>query len=78
YEVRPKVPRRIVEDIAATIKTEFHGLSGIVYCLSRRECERVAEGLQRHAGISAGFYHAQLDAEKREEIQRDWMNDDIK
>ncbi|KEP62184.1 UNVERIFIED_CONTAM: ATP-dependent DNA helicase, RecQ family protein [Hammondia hammondi] len=78
YEVRPKVARRVVEDIAATIKTEFHGLSGIVYCLSRRECERVAEGLQRHAGISAGFYHAQLDAEKREEIQRDWMNDDIK
>ncbi|CBZ50960.1 hypothetical protein NCLIV_040350 [Neospora caninum Liverpool] len=78
YEVRPKVTKRIIEDIATTIKTEFDGLSGIVYCLSRRECERVAEGLQKHARISAGFYHAQLDPEKREEIQRDWMNDDIK
>ncbi|PFH36626.1 ATP-dependent DNA helicase, RecQ family protein [Besnoitia besnoiti] len=78
YEVRPKVARRIAEDIANTIKTEFDGFSGIVYCLSRKECERIAEGLQRHGGISAGFYHAQLEAEKREEIQRDWMNDDIK
>ena len=44
------------------------GESGIVYALSRRSVEEVAEELRRH-GIRAAAYHAGLDAETRARVQ---------
>lgn len=75
FEVRPK-PRSLkgtVDLIAEEIRKRYIGMSGIVYCLSRKETETVAEQL-RSLGVSANFYHGNLDANVREDVRIEWMN----
>lgn len=62
YEVRPKT-ERVDADITRFIKQNA-GKSGIVYCLSRKRVEELAEVLQVN-GINAIPYHAGLDAKTR-------------
>jgi len=50
--------------------------SGIIYCLSRRETEEMAEDLRR-MGVKAACYHAGLDNETRSKTQEDFINDRI-
>jgi ATP-dependent DNA helicase RecQ len=50
--------------------------SGIIYCLSRKKVEEVAERLQNN-GISALPYHAGLDAAERSENQTRFIRDDV-
>ena len=53
-----------------------HGDSGIIYCLSRKSTENVAESLRR-LGYNAACYHAGLSSNTREEVQRKFLNDEI-
>ncbi|MCF8301953.1 MAG: DNA helicase RecQ [Bacteroidales bacterium] len=62
YEVRPKT-KDVVKDIIKYIK-QHNGKSGIVYCLSRKKVEELAETLVVN-GIKAAPYHAGLDAATR-------------
>jgi len=48
--------------------------SGIVYCLSRNSTEKIAAKLQA-AGYKTAAYHAGLSADKRSQIQEDFVND---
>ncbi|OYT16854.1 MAG: DNA helicase RecQ [Bacteroidetes bacterium 4572_77] len=66
YEVRPKTSQ-VNKDIIKYIKTQ-PGKSGIVYCLSRKKVEEIAETLQVN-GIKALPYHAGLDAATRRRNQ---------
>lgn len=50
--------------------------AGIIYCLSRKTTESVAEAL-RKAGIGAAAYHAGLDTNTRQAIQEDFKTDRI-
>jgi len=61
YEMRPK--RDVEKEIIKYIRTKA-GKSGIVYCLSRKKVEELAELLQVN-GINAPAYHAGLDAATR-------------
>eukprot|EP00955_Chlamydomonas_euryale_P066110 359453-Chlamydomonas_euryale.AAC.3 len=49
---------------------------GIIYCLSRAECERVAESLgdmcRDGPHLKIKHYHASMSAEEREAVQREW------
>lgn len=51
--------------------------SGIVYCLSRKGTEAMAEKI-RGWGFDAAHYHAALGKEERQQIQEDFLNDRIK
>ncbi|MFT6799794.1 MAG: ATP-dependent DNA helicase RecQ, partial [Nonlabens sp.] len=62
YEVRPKT-ETVDADITRFIK-QNDGKSGIVYCLSRKRVEALAQVLQVN-GIKAVPYHAGLDAKTR-------------
>ena len=66
YEVRPKTSN-VNRDIIKFIKNN-PGKSGIIYCLSRKEVEELAEILQVN-GINAAAYHAGMDSAKRTETQ---------
>ncbi|KHJ77771.1 helicase protein [Oesophagostomum dentatum] len=50
--------------------------AGIVYCLSRKECEQVCSSLKK-AGIEADVYHAGLPDKERIRIQHQWLRNSI-
>lgn len=66
YEVRPKT-KDVLKDIIRFIKLN-DGKSGIVYCISRKKVEEIAETLVVN-GIKALPYHAGLDASTRKNNQ---------
>ncbi|TDE03286.1 DNA helicase RecQ [Flavobacterium sandaracinum] len=71
-EVRPALDRvKQIIDFIQEKPTE----SGIVYCLSRKTTEELAEKLQK-IGISAKAYHAGLDNKIRSKTQDEFINDE--
>ncbi|WP_129715672.1 DNA helicase RecQ [Pedobacter sp. SYP-B3415] len=72
YEIRPK--KDIMKEIIRYIKSNT-GKSGIIYCLSRKKVEEVAESLNLN-GIRALPYHAGLDAKVRAETQDKFLMED--
>lgn len=73
YEVRPKV--NVIKEVIRFIKKN-EGKSGIVYCLSRKKVEELAETLKVN-GIKALPYHAGLDAGTRAQTQDDFLMENI-
>lgn len=74
YEVRPKT-KNIEADIIRFIK-QNKGKSGVIYCLSRKKVEEIAQLLQVN-GISAVPYHAGLDAKTRSKHQDMFLMEDV-
>lgn len=74
YEVRPKT-KDIDRDIIKFIK-QHSGKSGIVYCLSRKKVEELAEILQANE-INARAYHAGMDTITRSQTQDDFIMERI-
>ena len=74
YEVRPKT-KEVFSDIIRFIKKRT-GKSGIIYCLSRKSVEELAQTLQVN-GISAVPYHAGLDAKTRAKHQDMFLMEDV-
>lgn len=74
YEVRPK-GEDVIKDIIRYIKSQ-PGKSGIVYCLSRKKVEELAETLQVN-GIKALPYHAGLDSATRVTNQDKFLMEEI-
>jgi ATP-dependent DNA helicase RecQ len=64
-------------DKIAHILREHTEDSGIIYCLSRKDTEKVASKLNM-MGLNAKHYHAGMDGEKRYQVQREFQNDEIK
>ncbi|MDE7413356.1 MAG: DNA helicase RecQ [Muribaculaceae bacterium] len=74
YEVRPKT-KDVDRDIIRYIKTN-PGWSGIIYCLSRKKVEELAETLKIN-GISCLPYHAGMDASTRSENQDAFLHEEV-
>ena len=73
YEIRPK--NNATKDIIKYIKNNT-GKSGIIYCLSRKKVEELAETLQVN-GISALPYHAGMDSATRSKNQDMFLMEDV-
>jgi ATP-dependent DNA helicase RecQ len=73
YEIRPK--RDVEKEIIRYIKNH-QGESGIIYCLSRKKVEEIAELLQVN-GINALPYHAGLDAGSRARHQDMFLMEEV-
>lgn len=74
YEVRPKT-KEIDKDIIKFIK-QHPGKSGIIYCLSRKKVEELAEVLKTN-DIAADSYHAGMDSSTRSKVQDDFLMEKI-
>ncbi len=74
YEVRPKT-QNIDKDIIKYIKSQS-GKSGIIYCLSRKKVEELAETLKVN-GISALPYHAGMDSATRTRNQDAFLLEEV-
>ena len=73
YEVRPKT-KDVEKDIIRFVK-QREGKSGIIYCLSRKKVEEIAQVLQVN-NIKAVPYHAGLDAKTRVKHQDMFLMED--
>ena len=74
YEVRPKT-KEVDKDIIKFIK-QHPGKSGIIYCLSRKKVEELAEILKAN-DIRAAAYHAGLESALRSQTQDDFLMERI-
>ena len=74
YEVRPKT-KDVDKEIIKYIKSN-PGKSGIIYCLSRKKVEELAEILQANE-ILAKPYHAGMDSAVRSQTQDDFIMEKI-
>ena len=74
YEVRRKT-NDIDKDIIKFIKGNS-SKSGIIYCLSRKKVEELAEILKAN-GINASAYHAGMDSAARSAVQDDFIKENI-
>ncbi|RYC53224.1 DNA helicase RecQ [Flagellimonas olearia] len=74
YEVRPKT-QNVDADIIRYVK-QNQGKSGIIYCLSRKRVEELAQVLQVN-GISAVPYHAGFDAKTRSKYQDMFLMEEV-
>lgn len=74
YEVRPK-SNQIEKDMVKFIRSQ-EGKSGIIYCLSRKKVEELAETL-RVNGISVLPYHAGMDSAQRSENQDKFLMEKV-
>ena len=81
YEVRKKDGKSI-EKIGEYIVTRPND-SGVIYCLSRKDCETVSEALQLKLNekgfghVLVSFYHAELDDPERTRRHREWSSGKI-
>lgn len=73
YDVRPK--QNVIKEIIKYVK-QNSGKSGIIYCLSRKKVEEIAEALKVN-GIKAAPYHAGLDAKERAKTQDGFLMEDL-
>jgi bloom syndrome protein len=76
YEVRTKkgkgVGEAVLQSMSDLILKEYRGMTGIIYTLSRKGCEELAEKL-REKGIRAHHFHASMDPTEKHQVQRDWQ-----
>ena len=70
-QVRPG--QRRLEQIIEFLKL-YPRQSGIIYCLSRKSCEELSDKLNAK-GFKTGFYHAEVPAKQRSQVQEDFIND---
>ena len=77
YEVRP-FEKNMIGVMAKIIQEKYDKKSGIIYCLSRNDCENVAKELVRKHRIAAQHYHAGMPKEDKLVVQRRWQAGDAK
>ncbi|XP_063992518.1 recQ-like DNA helicase Blm [Diachasmimorpha longicaudata] len=76
YTVVEKKGKEGLLKIIALIKEKYKNECGIVYCLSKKECDDYAEQLKIN-GIRATSYHAGLGDNRRMEVQARWIAEEI-
>ena len=73
--------KKSIDDIAQYIQREKPNASGIIYCLSRKNCEQTSDALKKflpHMSRKITFYHAELEPDERERRHREWSRGNIK
>jgi len=76
YKIVPKKGKSTLTEIANIIKEKYNHQSGIIYCLSRNECDSTATFLCNE-GIKAISYHAGLTDLKRNDVQMKWITNKV-
>ena len=62
------------KNLMRSVQKAAAGGSGIIYGGTRRNCERLADTIQKKIGVKTAAYHAGVEAEKRRSIQEQWIS----
>jgi bloom syndrome protein len=82
YAVKQK-NNKTIDDIAAYILKRGPKCSGVVYCLSKKDCEKVSKKLTEYFkskhqwNITASWYHADVDENQKHRRHHDWSSGKI-
>ncbi|XP_014480193.1 PREDICTED: Bloom syndrome protein homolog isoform X2 [Dinoponera quadriceps] len=76
YSIISKKGKNCVAEVVGMINEKFRNECGIVYCLSRKDCDEYAAHLKDN-GIKALSYHAGLTDNQRSNCQGRWISDEI-
>ncbi|XP_071636084.1 uncharacterized protein Blm [Temnothorax longispinosus] len=76
YSIISKKGKNCSDEVVAMIMTKFKNTCGIVYCLSRKDCDDYAAHLKKN-GIKALSYHAGLPDGQRINYQGKWIADEV-
>ncbi|KYN19857.1 PREDICTED: Bloom syndrome protein homolog isoform X1 [Trachymyrmex cornetzi] len=76
YSIISKKGKNCSDEIVAMIMTKFKNTCGIVYCLSRKDCEDYAAHMKKN-GIKVLSYHAGLSDTQRSNCQGKWISDEV-
>ncbi len=71
YVITPK-KKNMIDEIYKYVQQNHRGQTGVIYCLAREKCEKVAAELQKK-GLSARHYHAKMDESDKQRIQIGWQ-----
>lgn len=82
YSIRKNTKKGIVNDIVA-LMLKYKDESGIVYCLSRKDCEVMCEDLRAHelvqdSGIRVDYYHAERPPPDKMRAHTEWSSGRVK
>jgi len=80
FEVRNKNSKidEVIDDIMNIIKKNYNNESGIIYCNSKEECEKIYKIMKNNYNINVNFCHEELTDDKIKDIKNKWINDKIK
>lgn len=73
YAVRDKKGLNVAEDISKWIQGKHKGECGIIYCLSRNECETLAKKLRDQFHLSVKHYHAGMAPNDKHRTHQEWQ-----
>ncbi|XP_015430995.1 PREDICTED: Bloom syndrome protein homolog [Dufourea novaeangliae] len=77
YSIIAKKGKNCAEEVIGLIQTKYKSECGIVYCLSRKDCDTYAMQMKKN-GIRALSYHAGLTDNMRSDTQGRWISEEIK
>ncbi|EGC37811.1 hypothetical protein DICPUDRAFT_5670, partial [Dictyostelium purpureum] len=77
YHVMKK-PKDVSKQMAEFIKKQYPDKSGIIYCLSKYDCEKISGDLNTEYGIKSAYYHAGMEIHSRNQVQDRWQKGRIK
>ncbi|KAJ3823997.1 P-loop containing nucleoside triphosphate hydrolase protein [Lentinula raphanica] len=80
YQVLPKATdsSKVFEEMTMWILANHRDDSGIVYCLSKRDAEKVAEELHSRGNIRTGVYHSERSESEKEKLHMNWQEGIVK
>lgn len=76
YSIIAKKSKNCSDEVIAMIKTKYKNDCGIVYCLSRKDCDDYAMHMRKNS-IKALSYHAGLTDNNRSDIQGRWISEEV-
>lgn len=76
YSIISKKGKNCSDEVIAMIMTKYRNACGIVYCLSRKDCDDYATQMKKN-GIKALSYHAGLTDNQRSNCQGRWISDEV-
>ncbi|KAJ3719596.1 P-loop containing nucleoside triphosphate hydrolase protein [Lentinula guzmanii] len=80
YQVLPKASEgnKVYDEMTAWILERHREDSGIVYCLSKKDSEKVAAELNKRGGIRTGVYHSDRSESEKEKLHMNWQKGVVK
>lgn len=76
YEVRMK-SKNVIDDIYKLIEKKYWNDSGLVYCSTKKDCEKVVKKLKEFK-VSVEFFHSEVSVQDKMRIQNGWMSGKIR